>query len=115
MKGVEALPDVFQVVPDIASRCVPLFVESYHQLIPLFQVVKLAITVVAMHAFVPQETKGRESSVSTEDKKRALLGLVASDPTYYSGGTVSSPVGGDGFSERFPLSRLYWYQGLRRV
>ena len=37
-------------------------------MIPLFQVVKLAITVVAMHAFVPQETKGRESSVSTEDR-----------------------------------------------
>ena len=46
---------------------------------------------------------------------RALLGSVASDPTYYSGGTGSSPVSGDGFSERFPLSRLYWYQGLRRV
>ena len=46
---------------------------------------------------------------------RALLGSVASDPTFYSGGTGLSPVGGDGFSERFPLSLLYWYQGLRRV
>ena len=46
---------------------------------------------------------------------RALLGSVASDPTYYSGGTGSSPVGKDGSSERFPLSRLYWLQSLRRV
>ena len=44
---------------------------------------------------------------------RALLGSVVSDPTYYSGGTGVSPVGGDGFSERFPLSWLYWYQGER--
>ena len=48
-------------------------------------------------------------------QRGALLGSVASDSTYYSGGTGSSPVGEDGFSERFPLSRLYWYQGLRQV
>ena len=63
----------------------------------------------------------RESSMDTMRRtlnhitSRALLGSVASDPTFYSGGTGSSPVSGDGFSERFPLSRLYWYQGLRQV
>ena len=30
MKGVEVLSDVFQVVLDIALRCIPLFVNSYH-------------------------------------------------------------------------------------
>ena len=43
---------------------------------------------------------------------KALLGLVASDPTYYSGGTGLSPVGGDGFSERFPLKSALLVSGF---
>ena len=60
-------------------------------------------------------TMNTSSGGTTTEIPGALLGSVASDPTYYSGGTGLSSVGRDGFSERFPLSRLYWYQGLRQV
>ena len=66
---------------------------------------KHGVRVILAGDFNSTETLDRSSTggllEATKHRAGALLGSVASDPTYYSGCTGSSPVGGDGFQKDF--------------
>ena len=65
---VEVLPDVLYEVPNSSKRNLVFCVDSRHQLIPLGTVLELDIAIVAMHSFVPQESKGRIDPEYTDQR-----------------------------------------------